>query len=170
MTYASSSSCAFGAEFGDTPAFLRNPTSLLASQREVGFSSNTIKICARNIYFDKTMATIGLRNLCRPAMFYFVISIAAVIFMAIQNLATGRSYCIGMQKCSSNNVTLLFVIKIVYILFWTWLLNIICSNMGELVSWVLVFIPFILMFIFIAITFLGNYDFDLLIPSFSFFN
>jgi hypothetical protein len=116
------------------------------------------------------MATIGLRNLCRPAMFYFVISIAAVIFMAIQNLATGRSYCIGMQKCSSNNVTLLFVIKIVYILFWTWLLNIICSNVGEIVSWVLVFIPFILMFIFIAITFLGNYDFDLLIPSFSFFN
>jgi hypothetical protein len=43
-----SSSCAslpLGAEFGDTPAFLRNPPSLLASQRESGFSSNAKDNC-----------------------------------------------------------------------------------------------------------------------------
>lgn len=116
------------------------------------------------------MTTIGLRKLCRPAKYYFIISIAAVIFMAIQNLMTGRSYCVGLQSCSSNSVATLFVIKLVYILFWTWILNIVCSTVSETVAWVLVFIPIVLMFIFIAITFLGNYDFSLLVPSISLFN
>ena len=116
------------------------------------------------------MAVIGINNICRPAMFYFVLSISAVIFMAIQNITTGRSYCVGMQSCSSNGVMTLFIIKIVYILFWTWILNIICSSVSEIVSWVLVFIPIVLMFIFIAMLFLANYDMDLLIPQFSIFN
>ena len=116
------------------------------------------------------MAVIGLKNICRPAMIYFILSISAVIFMAIQNLMTGRSYCIGMQSCSSNGTATLFVIKIVYILFWTWILNIICSSVSEVVAWVLVFIPIVLMFIFIASLFLAEYDWDLLKPSFSVLN
>lgn len=116
------------------------------------------------------MAVIGLKNICRPAMFYFVLSISAVIFMALQNITTGRSYCIGMQSCSSNSVATLFIIKIVYILFWTWILNIICASAGEIVSWVLVFIPIVLMFLFMAFMFLADYDWDLLIPKFSVFN
>jgi len=113
---------------------------------------------------------IGLKNICRPAMFYFVLSMSAVIFMALQNMTTGRSYCIGMQSCSSNSVTTLFLIKIVYILFWTWLLNIICASASETISWVLVFIPLVLMFVFIATMFLADFDWDLLIPQFSVFN
>lgn len=136
----------------------------------LGVQLKLIKIYDGIIYFGKTMTTIGLRNLCRPAKYYFIISIAAVIFMAIQNLMTGRSYCVGLQSCSSNSVATLFVIKLVYILFWTWILNIVCSTVSETVAWVLVFIPIVLMFIFIAITFLGNYDFSLLVPNISIFN
>ena len=103
-------------------------------------------------------------------MFYFVISMAAVAFMALQNIMTGRPYCIGLQKCSSNSITTMFVIKIVYVLFWTWLLNVICKNGNEIISWVLVFIPIIIMFIMIGITFTDVFDFNKWIPSISLMN
>jgi hypothetical protein len=37
-----------------------------------------------------------------------------------------------------------------YIIFWTWILNLICKSGASVVSWVLVLFPIILMFLIIG--------------------
>jgi len=116
------------------------------------------------------MITAGLNNLCEPAFFYFVISFSIVFVVALQNYGQGYNYCVGTQSCSSANVPGLFVIKVLYILVWTWILNLICKNGYEPLSWALVFIPIILMFIFMAIFISNQYDFGLLFRLPNLFN
>ena len=105
------------------------------------------------------MATIGLRNLCTPALFYFVLSVVAIVMLAFQNMGNTQVYCVGAYSCPTSSVVAIFLVKIVYVLFWTWLLNIICKSGYETVSWVLVLLPFILMFILIAMMFISHFDF-----------
>ena len=96
------------------------------------------------------MAIVGLRNLCGPAHTYLVISGIALIFMAFQNVGNVNMYCLGSYSCSVTNTTLVFLVKVVYILFWTWILNLICRAGATNIAWFLVLLPFILMFLFIA--------------------
>ena len=99
------------------------------------------------------MAIVGLRNLCAPAYVYLVISTFALLVMLGQNLGSGNvnMYCLGDYSCSTSNLTLLFIMKALYVLFWTWVLNLICRAGVPVLSWFLVLFPFILMFILIAI-------------------
>lgn len=105
------------------------------------------------------MATIGLRNLCTPALFYFIMSTVAIGMMALQNMGNTQVYCVGAYSCPTSSITSIFLLKAVYVLFWTWLLNIICKSGYETVAWVLVFLPFLVMFIFIALMFVSHFDF-----------
>jgi hypothetical protein len=50
---------------------------------------------------------------------------------------------------------MIFVIKLIYILFWTWLLNIICRGGATAFAWLLVLLPFVLLFLAIATMMLG---------------
>lgn len=103
---------------------------------------------------------IGLYGLCDPAYYYCVISFTVIIMVALQNYGQGYQYCVGTQTCPTNNITVIFAIKILYILVWTWILNIICKNGYETLSWVLVLIPLVLMFIFMALFVSNQYDFS----------
>lgn len=94
--------------------------------------------------------SLNFRNWCTPAYFYFVISMIAIVIMMLQNFGNTNVYCLGDYSCDVTNKYMIFVIKVAYVLFWTWILNLICSNGYESVSWFLVLLPFILMFIFIA--------------------
>jgi len=104
------------------------------------------------------MVPAGLYQLCEPAFLYLIISLAIIIMVALQNVGTGYNYCVGTYSCSTSGVTGLFVIKILYILVWTWILNLLCKNGYEPLSWVLVLIPLVLMFIFMASFILHQYD------------
>jgi len=106
------------------------------------------------------MAFVGLTNLCPPAFIYLVLSGIAMIVMALQNIGSGDVYCVGTYHCTVNSVTLVFIIKIIYILFWTWLLNIICKSGAEGISWFLVLFPFILFFIFIIVFIFDDFSFQ----------
>lgn len=99
------------------------------------------------------MVAVGINNLCQPALFYLLISTIAIIVMSLQNLGSKPVYCLGQYTCDVPSVNYVFLIKIVYVLFWTWILNIICRYGYSSISWFLVFIPFIMMFIVIAYTF-----------------
>jgi hypothetical protein len=44
-----------------------------------------------------------------------------------------------------------FLVKIVYILFWTWILNLICKDGHTGIAWFLVLIPFILLFVIMGL-------------------
>lgn len=105
-----------------------------------------------------TMAVIGLKSICNPAMVYLVLSMLALFIMALQNYRGDSTYCLGSYDCNVSSVTLIFIVKFIYIIFWTWLLNIICKSGFPIVSWILVLLPFILLFIFIALIFLIEYD------------
>ena len=89
----------------------------------------------------------SLKGLCQPAHIYFVISMIAFVFMVIQNLGNTHTYVCGMYQCSVENTTAVFVGKVLYVLFWTWLLNVFCKAGYEKLSWFLVIFPFVLMFV-----------------------
>lgn len=97
------------------------------------------------------MAIVGLRNLCPPASLYLAISMIALFIIMIQSSNNANIYCVGNFSCETSNIYMVFILKALYILFWTWILNLICKSGAPIVSWVLVLFPFILMFIFIAL-------------------
>jgi len=97
------------------------------------------------------MAVVGLKNLCAPAHIYFIISIFALIVMGIQNAGNVNTYCLGSYSCDVTSVTLIFLVKLAYVLLWTWILNLICRAGAPGVAWFLVLLPFILLFILIGL-------------------
>ena len=90
-----------------------------------------------------------LSALCPPARLYFVISVIAMIAMLFTNVGGENVYCLGSLECSVPSVTLIFIIKFLYVAFWTWILNLICKSGNSTISWLLVLFPFILFFILI---------------------
>lgn len=97
-----------------------------------------------------------LKGLCKPSYIYFLISMIAIVLMAIQNLGNTHTYVCGMYQCSVENTTAVFISKLVYVLFWTWLLNVFCKAGYEKLSWFLVILPFVLMFVMIAALLIAN--------------
>jgi hypothetical protein len=97
------------------------------------------------------MAVVGLRNLCTPSYVYLVISVIALLIMLLQNIGNVNLYCLGSYTCAVSSTTLIFLIKALYILFWTWVLNLICRAGAPGVAWFLVLLPFILMFVLISL-------------------
>jgi hypothetical protein len=95
------------------------------------------------------MKLVGFKNLCTPAYVYLVISMLAIAVIGLQNYNNIDVYCIGDYSCKTSTA-LMFVIKIIYVLFWTWILNIICNAGAEYVAWFLVLFPYILLFILIS--------------------
>jgi hypothetical protein len=102
------------------------------------------------------MAIAGLKNLCSPSYVYLVLSIIALVIMAIQNYGNINVYCLGSYSCVVSSTLLIFLIKIVYILFWTWILNLMCRAGATTFSWFLVLFPFILFFALIFVSMIGK--------------
>ena len=100
-----------------------------------------------------------LKELCRPALIYFIISIVAVVMVLFQNLGNNTSYNIGAYSCHVPNTAIVFIIKLIYILFWTYILNLICKDGHDGLSWLLVLFPFILLFVLIGIMMLTGSTF-----------
>jgi hypothetical protein len=96
-----------------------------------------------------------LKELCAPALVYFIISIVALLIVLLQNLGNRNSYNVGSFSCRVPNTTLVFIVKLIYILFWTWVLNLICKDGYSGISWLLVLLPFILFFVIIGLVLLN---------------
>lgn len=97
------------------------------------------------------MAT-QIKNLCAPAYFYLVISIIAIVLMAVQNYGNTNTFCLGSYNCQVSSTILIFGIKIIYVIFWTWLLNLMCKTGDKTLSWFFVLVPFILFFAVIFVS------------------
>ncbi len=97
-----------------------------------------------------------LGQLCSPALLYFSISMFVVVMSIFQNLGNNRMYRMGNYSCHVPSTMLVFGIKIVYILFWTWILNLMCKDGYSNIAWFLVLLPFILMFILIALLMMSD--------------
>ena len=97
----------------------------------------------------------SIKELCSPALLYFVISIVCLTLVLFQNLGNSNSYNIGNFSCRVPNTALIFIIKFIYILFWTWVLNLICKDGHTTISWLLVLFPWILLFVIIGLLMLN---------------
>jgi hypothetical protein len=95
----------------------------------------------------------NFREWCTPAYFYFIISIFAIVIMIFQNGGNTDMYCLGDYSCQVTSTYVIFLVKILYVLFWTWILNLLCKNGYTSVSWFLVLLPFIMMFLMIGYIF-----------------
>lgn len=96
-----------------------------------------------------------INGLCTPAYVYLVISAITLVLMVLQNVGNTHSYCAGNVQCNNTNTILIFVIKVIYVVFWTWVLNLICEAGWTPISWLLVLVPFLMMFLILG-TFMLN--------------
>ena len=98
----------------------------------------------------------NVQSLCKPAYFYFVISVVTMIFMMLQNLTEGKNVlCLGEYKCTTTGAPLVFIGQTVYILIWTKVLDMLCNRGLTSISWFLVLFPYLLMFILLALIILS---------------
>ena len=97
-----------------------------------------------------------LNKLCTPAYFYFLISTIMFVTLLGQNIFNGKinELCAGSFTCSVSNVVLVFVLKALYISFWTFVLNCLCNYGYKKLSWFLVLFPFLLLAVALGILFL----------------
>ena len=103
----------------------------------------------------KFMSKEMLNSLCTPSYLYFVISMIFIVLMMIQNMF-GKGYTVGMYTCSIENRFHIFLGKIVYVFFWTWVLNKICTLGYKNISWFLLLFPYVWMFILIGLLMVSN--------------
>ena len=102
------------------------------------------------------MSVTGLRNLCTPSYIYLVISMIALVVMMYQNVGNIDKYCLGSYTCNVYSTAMIFVIKAIYILFWTWVLNLICKSGAPGIAWFVLLLPLILMFVLISALFISG--------------
>ena len=91
-----------------------------------------------------------LNQLCTPAYIYFILSVFCIVFAAFQNMGNRNKYTLGMFSCNVPSCLAIFIVKIVYVLFWTWVLNLICNNGHTGIAWFLLFLPFIMLFLLLG--------------------
>lgn len=93
-----------------------------------------------------------IHKLCPPAQLYFVISVLSFLGMLLQNCGSKSEYQIGTFKAPTPcHPMYYFLAKALYILFWTYGLNFLCQKGFKQVSWGLVLLPIIGMFIMIGL-------------------
>lgn len=74
------------------------------------------------------MKGMSISKLCTPAMLYFVLSVIAIIMAIFTNF----------QPMS-------ILVKILWVLFYTWFLNFLCDKGYTAISWFLVLLPFFML-------------------------
>jgi hypothetical protein len=79
-------------------------------------------------------------------------------FAAIQNIGNSQLYTLGNFSCQVPSTIAVFIFKLVYILFWTWVLNLMCKDGEESIAWLLVMLPFILLFVILGLVMLYQND------------
>jgi hypothetical protein len=102
------------------------------------------------------MALIGrilndFRHLCKPATVYLAISVVALIVIAYQNMGLSNMYCMGDFSCYVPSTTAVIFVEGLYILFWTWILHLMCRTGYASISWLMVVFPIVLFFVLIGL-------------------
>ena len=89
-------------------------------------------------------------NLCTPATIYLVLSAIGIIMIAFKNYGMSPNmYCVGNVRCPVQSSAPIFIMKIIYVAFWTFVLNTLCSYGYNQLAWFLLLLPFILFFVII---------------------
>jgi hypothetical protein len=91
------------------------------------------------------------RHLCKPAMVYLAISAVALIAIAYQNMGLSNMYCMGDYSCYVPSTSVVILMEAIYILFWTWILHLMCRTGYSSISWLMVVFPLVMFFVLIGL-------------------
>ncbi len=94
---------------------------------------------------------LNLKQMCTPASLYFVISMLGLVLVLFQNIGNSNSYNMGSFSCRVPSTILIFIMKFTYIVFWTYVINLICKDGHVGISWLLVLLPFVLLFVIVGL-------------------
>lgn len=96
-----------------------------------------------------------LTKMCTPALIYFSISTLMVLIIFFQNISNTNTYCISKLQfnCDTPTFIFIFAIKMLAILFWSYVLNLICKNGHTGLSWFLLFLPLIIILLVFSIVY-----------------
>lgn len=92
-----------------------------------------------------------IKRLCTPAYVYLVISVIAIVAMMIQNGGNHDRFCLGSYECGVESTAAVFLGQGLYSIFWVFVLDCICKAGYKNISWFLVLLPYILMFILLGV-------------------
>lgn len=98
-----------------------------------------------------------VRKLCTPAYLYLVISVIAIVSMMFQNVGNTNKYCVGMYECQVQSTAFVFIMQLLYVAFWTFVLNALCQAGYKQISWFLLLLPLILFFVLIGLMFVSQF-------------
>ena len=98
----------------------------------------------------------SIKSLCTPAFIYLMLSVFSLVVLAFQNIGNTDKYCIGLFECDAGNTLMIFIFKIIYVIFWTFILNLLCKSGFTQLSWFLVVLPFLLLFVLIGLFVFNN--------------
>lgn len=86
----------------------------------------------------------SIKKLCMPAYVYLVISMIFFVYALIINISETHQYKVGTMVISGVNTALVFLLKLVFILIITWILNFVCCAGYPGVAWLLFLLPYII--------------------------
>jgi hypothetical protein len=66
--------------------------------------------------------------------------------MIFSNIGNHKSFCMGNYDCPVDNIYHIYILKTVYVLFFTIILDSLCKNGYSSISWFLVFFPILFYF------------------------
>ena len=89
----------------------------------------------------------NIRKMCTPAIVYLLLSVFTLLVLVFSNIGNRKTLCVGEYDCPVDNVFVIFVMKALYIAFVTIVLDSLCKNGWESISWFLVFFPIISFFV-----------------------
>ena len=96
----------------------------------------------------------SVMKLCTPSKIYFFAAII-LLFLSFVNDMRNKDkdkVCLGKLKC--KNKPLYYLMNVLFIIFWTWVLNKLCSHGWVKLSWFLLLTPF---FVLILLFFMISY-------------
>ena len=99
----------------------------------------------------------NIKTLCAPAKVYLFFGLLILLGMMKQNVSDSDNiFCFGNYECYVENKWILIVSKIIYIGFWTFILNVLCRGGYKNLSWFLILFPVILFFLLIILFLWAN--------------
>lgn len=81
---------------------------------------------------------IQVKELCTPALVYFMLSITSILLLIIFTLTNKK------LKSKRMMITNVLLIHFISVIFWSIILNLICKYVDIRVSWFLVLFPYLL--------------------------
>ena len=87
-----------------------------------------------------------IKQLCGPSKLYLIVSLIWLISLIFTNMNSHNSICYGTGTIHCPYKIIMYVIKLLIIIFWTWILNLMCRSGHKGIAWLFILLPFILGF------------------------